>query len=146
MLRLLGLGFLSLLLVACKGDGQVETWDLVSTASCDLHKQSCSTGRGDVSLELDLGSNTVPIAKNFSVTVKLTGIKPEKVELDITGINMYMGFNRVTLKEVGDGIYQGNSMLAFCTNDQMVWQVGVLLHLEDGAKQLAPFELITTNR
>lgn len=146
MLRFLGLVFVSFLLVACKNDNQVEAWDLVSSQTCDLHKESCSAGRGVVSLELDLGTKPVPIAKNFVATVNLAGIKPEKVELDITGVNMYMGFNRVTLKEVGEGVYQGSSMLAFCTNEKMIWQVGVLLHLEDGTKQLVPFELITTNR
>lgn len=146
MLRILGLIFISIFLASCTNVQDLMTWDLVSAKTCDLHKESCSTGRGGLELSLDLGSQPVPIAKNFIATVNLSGIQPTKVELDITGVNMYMGFNRVALKEVGEGVYQGNSMLAFCTNEKMIWQVGVLLHLEDGSKQLVPFELITTNR
>lgn len=84
----------------------------------------------------------------LNVRVKLTDIQAEKVELDITGQNMYMGYNRVTLTPVKGqpNLYEGQSMLAFCTNDKMDWHLSVLVTRKNQTLIQAPFALTTRTR
>ena len=135
----------ALLLSGCQENAPLESdWPLVT--DCNLHTQACKAQRGEVTVRLALTPHPVPVAKNFKVTVDLHGFSEiSQVDLDISGVNMYMGYNRVTLTETRPGHYVGQAILAFCTSDQMIWQLGVLLHSPKG-RILVPFKLVTPYR
>lgn len=140
-------GLVSLLLLsACQTSDDITSWPIVD--DCDLHQQTCQAQQGDARASLSLQPQPIPIAKPFKIDVQLEQIAAEKVELDISGLNMYMGYNRVTLTPDPSqpGRYQGTSMLAFCTNEIMEWQVSILLQLADGTRLHIPFILETRNR
>jgi hypothetical protein len=134
-----------LLLSACQSDTQDDIWPMVK--DCDLHHQACLSKQGDAQAILSITPHPIPIAKPLDIEVELQGLEAEKVELDISGLNMYMGYNRVTLESQADsGHYKGRSMLAFCTNEVMLWQVSLLVHRKDGEVLQIPYQLETRNR
>lgn len=124
----------------------IESWPMLK--DCSLHHKACQIQKGDQSVLLKITPNPIKVARMLTVEVVLEGIEAEKVELDIAGENMYMGYNRVNLTPVPNqpGHYQGQSMLAFCTLDDMEWQVSVLITQADRSYLAVPFALKTPYR
>lgn len=135
------LGFLT----ACEQNLSSENaWPIVQ--NCDLHQQACVAKHENSSAKLDISPKPLAIAKPLAVKVELENIEAEKLELDISGINMYMGYNRVSLQPQGAGKFSGQTMMAFCTNEVMEWQFTLIAHQADGEPILIPFYLETRNR
>jgi len=122
----------------------ITSWPLVE--NCDLHQQACESSMGDAVVNLKISPHPIPIAKPLGIELNIQNLKAKKVELDISGINMYMGYNRVTLLQTEPGEFVGTSMLAFCTNQKMEWQITLMIHLEDGSQVQVPYTLETVNR
>ncbi|MBD3612491.1 MAG: hypothetical protein HUJ13_08815 [Hydrogenovibrio crunogenus] len=122
---------------------EIKQWPVHTT--CKLDASACTTSVENQSITLDIQPKPIRVARMLNVRVKLTGIQAEKVELDIAGQNMYMGYNRVTLTPVKGQphLYEGQSMLAFCTNDKMDWHLSVLVTQKDQPLIQAPFALTT---
>jgi len=132
-----------LLLTSCTNDNTNIAWTI--NDQCDLNTEQCSNRLEDQQVSISLSPNSpVLVAKKLEVEVKLKGITAKRVRLDISGINMYMGYNQVQLEKVADGIYRGKTMLAFCTESRMVWKVTALLKKDDNTTTEVPFTLITT--
>lgn len=136
-------------LSGCSHEGNndpIQQWPLNQT--CNLHKSACITQHDKQKVILDIYPKPIPIARMFKVRVKLENLYAENIQLDIAGVNMYMGYNRVTLRPVlgQPGLYEGQSMLAFCTNKTMQWQFTVMIKTTDHKKVQAPFYLETKTR
>ncbi len=113
---------------------------------CNLHIESCTAQTGESKVTLKISPHPIPIARPLGIEVLLENIEAEKVELDISGINMYMGYNRVPLTAAKQpGRYIGTSMLAFCTNKKMEWQITLMIHQKDGSQIQIPYRLDTLN-
>jgi len=119
-------------------------WPLIK--DCDLHQQACESKMGEAKAVLKISPHPIPIAKPLGIEVELHNLQADKVELDISGINMYMGYNRVNLMSTKPGHFVGTSMLAFCTNQKMQWQITLMVHLSDGKQIQIPYALETINR
>jgi hypothetical protein len=147
-----GIGLASLLLLSSaltgcnNGDSaQVTQWPM--TEDCDLHQQTCVSRNENQSVSLKISPHPVPIARPLGIELQLENIQADEVELDISGINMYMGYNRVELTPAKEpGRYIGTSMLAFCTNETMQWQITLMIHKADGSQIQIPYRLETRNR
>ncbi|QBZ83962.1 hypothetical protein GHNINEIG_02031 [Hydrogenovibrio crunogenus] len=146
-----GCVFVVLILGGCNSDflpsnKQISQWPV--NTSCKLDASACSTSVKNQSITLDIQPKPIRVARMLNVRVKLTGIEAEKVELDIAGQNMYMGYNRVTLTPVKGypHLYEGQSMLAFCTNDKMDWHLSVLVTQKNQPLIQAPFALTTRSQ
>jgi hypothetical protein len=133
-------------LVGCDTKPAGDVWPMVE--DCDLHQSTCSSQQGKASASLQFSPQPIPIAKPLQVEVILNQIDTTKLELDISGINMYMGYNRVTLQadNTQPHHFKGQTMLAFCTNEVMHWQITLLAHQADGSVLQIPFKLETRNR
>ncbi len=125
-------------------DENISQWPLIQ--NCDLHQQACESKMGDAKAILKISPHPIPIAKPLGIEVELQNLQVEKLELDISGINMYMGYNRVNLISTKPGHYVGTSMLAFCTTQKMEWQITLIAHLADGSQIQIPYQLVTVNR
>lgn len=113
---------------------------------CDLHNGSCTLKYGDEHVRLSISpNNPIPVARLLDIDVQTKNLSVSRVEFDIAGINMYMGYNRTQLQPANPlhNHFKGQAMLAFCTNDIMEWQMTVVLHLKDGQIVQAPFLLTT---
>ncbi|CAN8139163.1 hypothetical protein THIOSC13_1350023 [uncultured Thiomicrorhabdus sp.] len=113
--------------------------------NCNLHKGPCSIEHNDSKVTLQINPQPIPIARPLGVQLTLENLNPTEVQLDISGINMYMGYNRVPLTSTKPNRWVGTSMLAFCTAEKMEWQVTVMLE-QDGKQIQVPFLLETSNR
>ncbi|MDG6773908.1 hypothetical protein QCB45_06155 [Thiomicrorhabdus sp. ZW0627] len=122
----------------------VTQWPLVE--KCDLHHEVCTAQMDDASVTLKISPHPIPIAKPLGIEVSLNNLAAQKVELDISGVNMYMGYNRVTLTSTKPDYFVGTSMLAFCTTQKMQWQITLIIHLPEGKQIQIPFHLETSNR
>ena len=108
---------------------------------CDLQLQACAVDLpGGGKIELSMGTRPVPMVKPFEVQVLASGFVPSRVEVDFSGIDMNMGFNRPALTARGNGRFAVEATLPVCITGQMDWQVTVLI--ETGRERIAiPFRL-----
>ena len=119
-----------------------QLWAMSET--CNLHQETCTSELEGRSVSLKISPHPIPIARPLGIEVSLDNIEAEKVELDISGMNMYMGYNRVPLTATKQpGHYIGTSMLAFCTNKKMEWQITLMIHQKDGSQIQIPYRLDT---
>ena len=136
----------TLLLTGCskKQDEQIVQWQ--TDKSCDLHQQGCRATSGDAAVTLKISPHPIPIARPLGIEVEIENLAVQKMELDISGVNMYMGYNRVELKSTNPNRFVGTSMLAFCTTQKMIWQITLMIHQPDGTQIQVPYHLETINR
>lgn len=114
--------------------------------ACDLRRGPCIAhfpGGGELTFEILPGA--IPVLAPLELRVEVQGLEARGVEVDFAGVDMNMGFNRVSLTAVGDGRYAGGGMLPTCVRDRMAWEAKVLV---EGPKGLvaAPFRFETSRR
>jgi hypothetical protein len=106
---------------------------------CDLRAGPCESRFGGGRVRFGIEPRTLPVAAPLRLDVELSGLAVEAVEVDFVGVEMYMGFNRVTLEPLGAGRYAGHGMIPVCTSERMTWEARVLVHTPDGLLA-APFQ------
>ena len=109
-------------------------------ADCDLNAGPCRTDiPGGGSLEFSISPHPVPALKPLTLEARISGIEARKVEVDFTGIDMKMGFNRPVLSPGNaPGRFTGQGNLPVCITGTMTWQATVLV--ESGGRSIAvPF-------
>lgn len=144
----------ALLASAVAGTAVYKAWPLLYpktgeraplNTACDIRRGPCTTRFIDGgSVTLEIRPTGIPVAKPLSFIVDLAGLPaPERVELDFSGVDMDMGFNRSSLQPAEDGhTYVGTGMLPICVRDRMTWEARVLLYEADGIRA-APFRFET---
>ena len=108
----------------------MPTADVVAVpdAGCDLHKQACGATLPDgARLVLSIDPRPIPMVKPLNLEVKLSGMAPDKIEVDFAGVAMNMGYNRPQLAPAGAGRYTGSASLPVCITGSMAWQATVLV-------------------
>lgn len=133
----------TLLISACSDDKNANVTQWQVDESCNLHQETCVAKEGNAEVKLKISPHPIPIARPLGIEVETTNLQIQKMELDISGINMYMGYNRVELKSTNPNRFVGTSMLAFCTTKKMLWQVTLMIHLADGRQIQIPYTLET---
>lgn len=104
--------------------------------ACNVQREDCAVRLPDGgTIELSVGTRPIPLVKSFPLEVRTRGIAVDRVEIDFSGVDMEMGFNRPQLAARGDGRFAGEAMLPVCVTGRMLWQATVLL--ESGAKRIA---------
>lgn len=110
---------------------------------CDIRQGPCRVrlpGGGEIGLEIT--PREIPVVHPLEVTVDLHGIDARGVEVDFAGVDMNMGYNRVSLHKVQPGRYEGKAMLPVCVRDRMRWEAKVLVQ-SPGGYLLGPFRFDT---
>jgi hypothetical protein len=116
-------------------------------ADCELIAGPCEVGfASGGAVVLDILPRGIPAVRPLTITASLVGLPaPQRVEVDFTGVDMDMGFNRSELEPAshgvagaagrshGDGVGQGTQwsgtgMLPVCVRQRMTWEARVLLH------------------
>lgn len=104
--------------------------------ACNLQQQACTaTLPGGGTVELTMGTRPIPLVRPFEVQVRLKGVEARRVEVDLAGIDMNMGYNRPQLAALGDGRYAAEATLPVCISGGMDWQATVLI--ETGGERIA---------
>ncbi|WP_019625209.1 hypothetical protein [Thioalkalivibrio sp. ALJT] len=101
---------------------------IVQAQACDLNAGPCSTALaqgGEVRLEIT--PRPVPMLRELTLDLQLDAAAlsalgaPETLELDLAGVEMYMGYQRPRLEHTGAGQYRGTTTLPICTTESMTW-------------------------
>ncbi|MET0000126.1 MAG: hypothetical protein ABW125_12070 [Candidatus Thiodiazotropha lotti] len=110
---------------------------------CDLRAGPCVSQLNDaVRVSFAIEPRQIPTVKPLQLQVSLEGMQAEKVQVDFVGVDMNMGFNRVTLNAAGAGEFKGDGMLPVCVWDAMEWEAKVLITTGQGLISM-PYRFIT---
>jgi hypothetical protein len=110
---------------------------------CDLRRGPCTvafSGGGAVTLAIE--PREIPPMRPLRFAATLRDLDSDAVELDFAGVDMNMGYNRVSLRADGTGSYVGEGMLPVCVRDRMRWEARVLIETPSGL-MVAPFQFDT---
>ena len=111
---------------------------------CDLQRGACTSslpGGGSVTFAIE--PRPIPVLRPIKLIVTMQGVKAAKAEVDFTGVDMKMGYNRPLLQAAGAGRFEGETTLPICSVNSMTWRASVLV--ETGGKRVAvPFEFVTS--
>nr|WP_296748633.1 hypothetical protein [Thioalkalivibrio sp.] len=100
---------------------------VLGPGDCDLNLHACTAELpSGQKVSLDLQPRPMPTLQPLEVRLDLGGLDPEWVELDLAGVEMYMGFNRSRLERVAPGRYRGQTVLPVCASEAMTWAATVL--------------------
>jgi hypothetical protein len=111
-------------------------------AGCQLEAGACRQRVGDASVEMRVTPEAIPLMETLSVTVRLEAIDATGVRVDIRGLNMDMGLNRIRLSRLDGGQWRGETILPVCSQRRMEWEAAVLI---DGERPMSvPFLFSTT--
>jgi hypothetical protein len=100
--------------------------------SCDLQQASCIQKIGGaISIEFDAQPRpiTAMSESNFMVTLSRGGkpVTDAAVRLDLSMPGMFMGWNRLVLKQVTTGRYEGKGIITLCASGKKTWQADVTI-------------------
>jgi hypothetical protein len=148
----------ALLVAAVIGVAVYKTWPVLFPQiaeraplepDCDITATDCTVRFGSGgTVWLAVRPRGIPTAHPLDIEVRLADIPaPERVELDFAGLDMDMGYNRVTLSPSPGalGVYTGTAMLPVCLPERMTWEARVLLYVPNGTLA-APFRFDTARR
>lgn len=113
--------------------------------SCDLRLGPCTAIFPGGQLSFEIQPRSIPVLAPLTLRVEVRGLEPSGVEVDFSGVDMNMGFNRVGLQSAGVGGFEGQGMLPTCVRDRMAWEAKVLVQTPAGLLA-APFRFETIRR
>jgi hypothetical protein len=94
--------------------------------SCDLHKSSCVIKIQDgTSFELTIEPKTIPLMKPLEFFIKSDNPNLENLFLNIYATNMFMGYFKLPLKNLGNGNYKAVGTLPTCPVGDMQWNADI---------------------
>ncbi len=111
--------------------------------ACDLRRAPCAAALpGGGYLRLELTPRPIPVTRPLDVVVEIEGLRADKVAVDFAGVDMGMGYNRITLQSVDAQRHVGQTTLPVCVTGRMLWQATVLV--DTGSQRIAlPFRFET---
>ncbi|SFX70621.1 hypothetical protein [Marinospirillum alkaliphilum] len=107
-------------------------WHL--SEQCELPGPSCQVSLPHArSLRFTLHSEDPRPLELLPITVQLEGfsaaeLEQLKLEVDLQGRDMYMGYNRTTMMHQGGGVFTATPLLSLCTDSVMVWRASILVN------------------
>ncbi|MFA7317787.1 MAG: hypothetical protein WC029_09555 [Sulfuricella sp.] len=111
--------------------------------ACDLQAGPCSSDiPGGGRIELAIEPRPIPLLRPLRLVVKTQGLYARLVEVDLTGLDMNMGYNRPQLKQEGEHQFTGETVLPVCITGGMAWQAAVVVTTPE-LKAVAPFRFTT---
>lgn len=139
--------FLAVVLVAWIKVGPMLNPEVAMVAplnsDCELRKGPCEAlFPNGARVAFGMMPLNIPAVEKLKLSVRTEGVDVRQVEVDFSGLDMNMGFNRVTLDQVLPGEYAGAGMLPVCVRARMTWEAKVLLHTDAGL-MAAPFRFET---
>lgn len=108
-------------------------------AGCDLNSQRCIADLpGGGRIELEITPHPIPVLKPVRVSATIAGAVANKLEGDLGGATMDMGYTRVTLEHIGNGRYAGDALIPVCITGRMTWRFTLIVE-SDRQRIAIPF-------
>ena len=94
---------------------------------CNLHRGTCSVTLGSGKVEISISPQPVPLIKPIQIEVRTIGVDVHRIDADIAGIGMNMGYNRPQLLPVGEHTYRAETTLPVCITGMMNWELTLMV-------------------
>lgn len=111
-------------------------------SGCDLEAGPCQQTLGGGEISFSITPRPIPLMRTLTLAVGLSGVDAAAVVVEIRGLNMDMGLNRVRLQRDGSGVWRGETILPVCSQRRMEWEAAV--RLDSGSGYEIPFLFNTT--
>lgn len=96
--------------------------------NCNIQEGSCTQNLSGRKITLDIHPKPVRAMKDLTFRVTISGEQPfSSPHIDLGMPGMKMGPNRVVLKGVGDGTYEGTGVIVRCSSGRRTWKATVTL-------------------
>lgn len=115
---------------------------VVPEPGCDLQHTRCAAALPGGNVELEFLTRPIPLARPFQVALDARGIDVHRVELDFSGVEMDMGYNRIPLQPAGDGRYTAEAIIPVCVMGKMTWRATAIIHTRNQRLSI-PYEFVT---
>lgn len=111
----------------------LPTLTIAPDPTCDLKTTLCTSvlPKGE-KVSFAITPKDIPLLHPLTLEVITEGIKVSKVEVDIAGLTMDMGYNRTTLNTTTKNNFKGSTTIPICIRNKMDWQASVLLQTNQG--------------
>lgn len=112
--------------------------EVVATArpadpDCRLHQDACTAVLPDGGrLTFALRPRPIFALQKMTMEADIEGVEALGMEVDFTGVDMNMGFNRFPMEAAGDGRFEGTAVLPVCVRSRMEWNARVLVRTPRG--------------
>jgi len=125
-----------------KGIFDANTLVIKADVNCDLRVAPCKAQISESkSISFSIDPKDIPLIKPLKLKVETEGLTFFKGSVKFVGINMDMGFNRVSIHRVADNTFTANGFLPVCVRDTMQWQAHVIIQTNEGdIEAIFPFE------
>ena len=128
--RMMKTGFcLALVFVAGFGFFSSSACGKSVSVECDVHAGTCKAALGNgVDIVLEIAPKPVKAMQELTFTLTLSGGTPSAdpyIDLGMPG--MKMGPNRVDLKPMDDGSYQGKGFIVRCPSGKRIWKADITI-------------------
>ncbi len=93
---------------------------------CDIHHSTCTQALSDIEITLDISPKPVKAMTDLTFKVTLKGKQPlgaPYIDLGMPG--MKMGPNRVALRVLEHGVYEGTGIIVRCPSGKRIWKATV---------------------
>jgi hypothetical protein len=115
--------FISVFFLGPKVDAEMKSQD---PKNCNIQEGSCTLDLSGHKVTLDIHPKPVKAMNDLTFRVTLTGEPLSSLPyIDLGMPGMKMGPNRVVLKEVGEGIYEGAGVIVRCSSGRRTWRATV---------------------
>ena len=106
---------------------------------CDVNQGPCKVilPNGGY-LVMTIAPHPIPVLKPLSIEVELDGYEAQAMQIDFSGVDMDMGFNRVKLLPSAPGRFSGQASLPVCITGAMRWRASLVMEGQGGILTL-PF-------
>jgi hypothetical protein len=96
--------------------------------NCDAHKGVCSQALENLTVSLEITPRPVKAMQDLIFKVSITGPLLSKMPyIDLGMPGMKMGPNRVLLKRVSKGYYEGKGVIVKCPSGRRTWFANVTI-------------------
>jgi hypothetical protein len=95
---------------------------------CNFHQSACTVSLSDTTVTLNIRPKPVRAMRALTFTLEISGrslTSQPYIDLDMPA--MAMGPNRVPMKPVGEGVYEGVGFIVKCPSGLKVWCAKVTL-------------------
>jgi hypothetical protein len=100
---------------------------VLEAEDCDLNAEVCAVSLpAGGAARLGLWPRPAPTLQPLTLELELTARDPSWVEVDLAGVEMFLGHHRARLERVSSGTYRGELILPACTSHSMTWAATVL--------------------
>ena len=96
--------------------------------NCDIHNNTCTQKLAETVVVLDVSPKPVKAMTDLKFRISLKGKQPaDSPYIDLGMPGMKMGPNRVSLRVLEQGVYQGTGIIVRCPSGKRIWKATVTL-------------------